>query len=148
MNHCLHVGKKSFNKNITFFLEFIDFHWRWFHLNPCARLIWVNLLNFYHSQAIHQFILKYNLVQGQRNGALWPLRCVLLGWTFKWLSTQLRVAESLFVEYPVRTKFIELMNWILGWTMSLLNTQHYKVWIKGKVEQSRERSRALPYTLV
>ena len=31
---------------------------------------------------------------------------------------------------------------------SLLNTQHYKVWIKGKVEQSRERSHAFPYTLV
>ena len=31
---------------------------------------------------------------------------------------------------------------------SLLNTQHYKVWIKGKVEQSWERSSALPYTLV
>ena len=31
---------------------------------------------------------------------------------------------------------------------SLLNTQYYKVRIKGKVEQSRERSRALPYTLV
>ena len=31
---------------------------------------------------------------------------------------------------------------------SLLNTQHYKVRIKGKVEQSRERSRALPYTFV
>ena len=30
----------------------------------------------------------------------------------------------------------------------LLNTEHYKVWIKGKVEQSRERSSALPYTLV
>ena len=28
---------------------------------------------------------------------------------------------------------------------SLLNTQHYKVRIKGKVEQSRERSRALSY---
>ena len=27
---------------------------------------------------------------------------------------------------------------------SLLNTQHYKVWIKGKVEQTRERSSALP----
>ena len=27
---------------------------------------------------------------------------------------------------------------------SLLNTQHYKVGIKGKVEQSRERSSALP----
>ena len=31
---------------------------------------------------------------------------------------------------------------------ALLNTQHYKVRIKGKVEQSRERSSALPYTLV
>ena len=31
---------------------------------------------------------------------------------------------------------------------SLLNTQHYKVRIKGKVEQSRERSSALPYTFV
>ena len=31
---------------------------------------------------------------------------------------------------------------------SLLNTQHYKVCIKGKVEQSRERSWALPYTTV
>ena len=29
---------------------------------------------------------------------------------------------------------------------ALLSTQHYKVWIKGKVEQSRERSCALPYT--
>ena len=29
---------------------------------------------------------------------------------------------------------------------SLLNTQHYKVWIKGKVEQSREWSSTLPYT--
>ena len=31
---------------------------------------------------------------------------------------------------------------------ALLNTQHYKVWIKSKVEQSRERSSALPYTSV
>ena len=30
---------------------------------------------------------------------------------------------------------------------SLLNNQHYKVQIKGKVEQSWERSSALPYTL-
>ena len=29
---------------------------------------------------------------------------------------------------------------------SLLNTQQYKVRIKGKVVQSRERSSALPYT--
>ena len=31
---------------------------------------------------------------------------------------------------------------------SLLNTQHYKVRIKGKVGQFRERSSALPYSLV
>ena len=31
---------------------------------------------------------------------------------------------------------------------SLLNTQQYKVWIKGKLEQSRESSGALPYTSV
>ena len=31
---------------------------------------------------------------------------------------------------------------------ALLNTQHYKVRIKGKVEQSKERSCVLPYTLV
>ena len=30
---------------------------------------------------------------------------------------------------------------------SLLNTQHYKVCIKGKEEQFRERSHALPYNL-
>ena len=29
---------------------------------------------------------------------------------------------------------------------ALLNTQHYKVWIKGKMEQSIEWSSALPYT--
>ena len=31
---------------------------------------------------------------------------------------------------------------------ALLNTQHYNVRIKGNVKQSRERSSALPYTLV
>ena len=31
---------------------------------------------------------------------------------------------------------------------ALLNTQHYKVKLKGKVEQSREWSSTLPYTSV
>ena len=31
---------------------------------------------------------------------------------------------------------------------ALLNSQHYKVCIKGKVEQSRELSSTLPYTSV
>ena len=32
--------------------------------------------------------------------------------------------------------------------VTLLNTQYYKVWIKGKVEQSKECSSTLPYALV
>ena len=31
---------------------------------------------------------------------------------------------------------------------SMFNTQHYKVYIKGKMEQSRERNSTLSYTLV
>ena len=36
----------------------------------------------------------------------------------------------------------------MGLVTSLFNTQHYQVCIKGKVEQSRQRSSALPYTSV
>ena len=32
--------------------------------------------------------------------------------------------------------------------VTLLSTQYYKVWIKGKVKQSWERNSALPYALV
>ena len=45
-------------------------------------------------------------------------------------------------------------GWVIPKTLkmvldtSLLNTQQYKVRIKGKVEQSRERSNTLPYTSV
>ena len=38
------------------------------------------------------------------------------------------------------------LKMVLGTT--LLNTQQYKVRIKGKVEQSREKSGTLPYTSV
>ena len=38
------------------------------------------------------------------------------------------------------------LKMVLG--ASLLNTQQYKVRIKGKVEQLRERSSAFPYTSV
>ena len=43
----------------------------------------------------------------------------------------------------VNTKTLEMVL-----DTSLLNTQQYKKRIKGKVEQSRERSSALPYTSV
>ena len=45
---------------------------------------------------------------------------------------------------------VSIHGWVISKTqkmvldISLLNTQHYKVGIKGKVEQSKERSSALP----
>ena len=45
-------------------------------------------------------------------------------------------------------------GWVIPKTLKivldsyLLNTQHYKVRIKGKGEQSKERSSAFPYTSV
>ena len=54
--------------------------------------------------------------------------------------------------------YAHYMGSIPGWVIlktqkmvldsALLNIQHYKVHIEGKVEQSRERSNALPYTSV
>ena len=41
---------------------------------------------------------------------------------------------------------LKTQKMVLG--VALLNTQHYKVRIKGKLEQSREWSSALPYTSV
>ena len=37
-------------------------------------------------------------------------------------------------------------NQKIGLGAALLNTLHYKVWIKAKVEQSKEKSSALPYS--
>ena len=40
-------------------------------------------------------------------------------------------------------------GWVIQKTQKMvLNTQHYKVWIKGKVEQFREKSSTLSYTSV
>ena len=45
---------------------------------------------------------------------------------------------------------VESYQWLKKMVLdaSLLNIQQYKVGIKDKVEQSRERSSALPYTSV
>ena len=50
-----------------------------------------------------------------------------------------------WVQYQV-TSYQRLKKMALD--TSLLNTDQYKVRIKGKVDQSRERSGALPYTSV
>ena len=49
------------------------------------------------------------------------------------------------VQFPV-TVIQKIQKMVLD--AALLNTQHYKVRIMGKVEQSIEKSCALPYSLV
>ena len=55
------------------------------------------------------------------------------------------MARETWVQFQVES-YQKLKKMVLD--ASFLNTQHYKVRIKGKVEQSVERSSALPYTLV
>ena len=61
-----------------------------------------------------------------------------------WVERSLVVWKT-WVQSQV-TSYQRLKKMVLD--TSLLNTQQYKVRIKGKVEQSRERSSALPYTSV
>ena len=60
----------------------------------------------------------------------------------------------LFIGQSLRQWPSSISGWVLPKTqkmvlnISLLNTQHYKVQIKGKVEQSKEKSSTLPCTSV
>ena len=53
------------------------------------------------------------------------------------------IRESLFQSQVMIPKTLKMVH-----NTSLLNTQQYKLCIEGKVEQSRVRGSALPYTLV
>ena len=64
---------------------------------------------------------------------------------FKGISTCLGLFYAERLRNRIHCMFI-FLSMVLDTT--LLNTQHYKVRIKGKVEQSWEWSSALPYTLV
>ena len=83
--------------------------------------------------------------------------------TFKNMPNSLLFIHSLYffrLSFPIlqRNNGLGDLGSIPSWVMpktqkmvldaSLLNTQRYKVQIKSKVEQSRERSSTLPYTLV
>ena len=48
----------------------------------------------------------------------------------------------------VQSQVVSYQNLKILLDTSLLNTQQYKVRIKGKVEQSREKSSTLPYSSV
>ena len=65
----------------------------------------------------------------------------------RWFNQLISLVGRVFVNGPGdRASIPKTFKMILH--TSLLNTQHYKVYMKGKVEQSRELSRALPYTSV
>ena len=68
----------------------------------------------------------------------------ITGSLVRWVECLLMGRET-FVQSPglVIPKTLKILL-----DTSLLNTQQYKVHIKGKVEQSRERSSALSYTSV
>ena len=48
----------------------------------------------------------------------------------------------------VRETEVQYQRLKMVFNAALLNTQHYKVMVKGKVEQSKEWSSTLSYTLV
>ena len=73
----------------------------------------------------------------------------------KWLiyhKTQLKPSTKNYLEFFCRpglnTRLGHTEDLKMALDTSLLNTQHYKVRIKGKVEQSRKMSRALTNTSV
>ncbi len=52
------------------------------------------------------------------------------------------------LETGVQSQVESYQNLKMVLDAALLNTQHYKVRVKDKVEQSRERSSPFPYTLL
>ena len=62
-------------------------------------------------------------------------------------SFRVPVAERAHLLF-LRGKIVRGITTTIVFDTSLLNTQQYKVCLKGQVQQSRERSSALPYTSV
>ena len=86
-------------------------------------------ISLYYIISFHTISILYlNLLPGH-----WPNEKIVRQW-FRWL---------VFDPRSTHTKDSKMVL-----DAALLNTQHYKVRIKGKVEQSRERSSTLPYTLL
>ena len=69
-------------------------------------------------------------------------------WNYEFITLVSRVFANGLEDWgsipvPVIPKILKMLL-----DATLLNTPHYKVQIKGKVEQSREWSSVLPFTLV
>ena len=140
---------------ISYYAVVFRLDWVFDHLTESKQLNEV-LLNCYRYLAILGTIqpcwTMLNL--SVRNQTVWSSKCVNKWLMLKWIvsNTTIGPAVRVFANGPgdmgsipgrviPKTLKMELDT-------TLLNTQHYKVRFKGKVEQSREWSSALPYTLV
>ena len=103
------------------------------------------------------------------------LHCTVINCTFTFCTSNV-FSYFCSIRFQIRLYHMFMLNWLIGLVgrvfanglrdlgsipgcvipktlkmvlgTTLLNTQRYKIHIIGKVEQSRERSSALPYTLV
>ena len=111
--------------------------------------LWLRVVAPDRVLSMGQIELKCALMQNwiTWNGTFLYLNCVLK-WTTGTLAQRLEcspMARETWVQSQVES-YQKTLKMELDTT--LLNTQHYKVRFKGKVEKSREWSSALPYTLV
>ena len=75
-----------------------------------------------------------------------PRKCIYLTPPYEQHETKLIFGVREFNLWSSHTKTQKNQKMVLD--AALLNTLHYKVCIKGKMEQSKDRSCALPYTSV
>ena len=100
----------------------------------------------------HTYIYIYVYIYTQSRTHFSPLLIISIGSNSSWRRKIIGLGVRVFANGPGDLGSIpgrvipKTQKMVLD--ASLLNTQHYKVQIKGKVEQSRERISALPYTLV
>ena len=102
---------------------------------PCLRFDLRSLILF----LITINIIQYNLLNPPRDGVFFKDQPI--GLMSRVFANGLQDQGSILGRVIPKTQKMVLDT-------ALLNTQHYKVKIKGKVEQSRERSCALSYTSV
>ena len=125
--------------NCVLMLNWIELEWNiWYRITLCKKKN-----SWETTQRMQIYMYDERNLQTSMNKITPNLICVL--WHLAaWVECSPMVRET-GVQSQVES-YQRLKNWVLD--DALLNTQHYKVWIKGKVEQSREWSCAFPYISV
>ena len=113
--------------------------------NPFYTIIYFKQFNL---AWVHSLIVKSFLFQAIPFSQTVIIQTIQFSMSIDFVYTPFGMMVRVFANAPGDLGSIpgRVIPYILD--ASLLNTQHYKVRLKGKVEQSRERSSAIPYTLV